>query len=478
MKIIFFPSLLLVLCTSVTFCQQREAKRLALVIGVKNYTHIPPLQNTLNDATSMSATLKEKGFQVVEVYDPESKRQMQESVVSYFRLLQENPNSVGMVFYAGHGMQVDGSNYLIPTSANPQIKADLEDQCLNMDYVMRAIEQAGNPLNIFVLDACRNNPFRGFYRSNEQGLSMVSTPKGSYIVYATKPGAVASDGTGSNGLFTSKLLKHLNAEGLNIEQVFKKVAADVALESGDKQRPWIASDYTGDFYFTPGSVSSTPLIVSSPTEDSRIKSKDNAPPTPENDFGYETTRGMAAVSIGDQLWANKNLNTDKFSDGAVIPEAKTEEEWRNAAKNGLPAWCYFNNDPSNGPRYGKLYNWYAVTDPRKLCPAGWHVPSDQEWSKLAETVSASSATKLKSVDGWTLARNGSDAYKFTAVPAASRSFKGEFSTLGEQANWWSSTEEGSNIYWAMYRNIGYKSSELFRNFIAKGSGLSVRCVKE
>jgi hypothetical protein len=238
-------------------------KRVALVIGVKNYQHVNPLQNSLNDAMDMSAHLKTKDFEVVELFDPKTKRQMQDAVVNYFNLLQNDKNSVGMVYYSGHGMQVDGTNYLIPTQANPQIKADLDDQCLSMDYIMRAIEQAGNELNIFVLDACRNNPFRGFYRSNEQGLSMVATPKGSYIVYATKPGSVASDGTGRNGLFTSKLLKYLDAGGLNIEQVFKKVAADVAKESNDVQRPWIASDYTGDFYFTKGTTTQQQQAITS-----------------------------------------------------------------------------------------------------------------------------------------------------------------------------------------------------------------------
>lgn len=251
----------LLLCVNVSLvAQNNNAQRIALVIGVKNYQHVTPLQNTLNDAGDMAASLKSKGFKVVEVYDPKTKRDMQDAVVKYFQLLENNKNGMGMVYYSGHGMQVDGSNYLVPTQANPQIKADLDDQCLNMDYIMRAIEQAGNDLNIFVLDACRNNPFRGFYRSAEQGLSMVATPKGSYIVYATKPGSVASDGTGRNGLFTSKLLKYLNTEGLNIEQVFKRVAADVGKESNDAQRPWIASDYTGDFYFTPGKASTQPTV--------------------------------------------------------------------------------------------------------------------------------------------------------------------------------------------------------------------------
>ncbi len=236
--------------TQVMLEDKLSLKRLALVIGVKSYQYVSPLQNSLNDARDMSASLKAKGFEVIEVYDPKTKREMQDAIRKYFGLLQNQKNTAGLVFYSGHGMQVDGSNYLIPAQANPQIKADIDDQCLNMDYVMGAIEQAGNPLNIFILDACRNNPFRSFYRSNEQGLSMVNTPKGSYIVYSTKPGSVASDGIGRNGLFTSKLLKYLDSDGLNIEQVFKRVAADVSIESNDAQRPWIASDYTGDFYFT------------------------------------------------------------------------------------------------------------------------------------------------------------------------------------------------------------------------------------
>ncbi len=250
----FAVTVLLLSMSYLLFAQNNPSQRFALVVGVKNYQFVNPLQNSLNDAKDMAASLKSKGFQVVELYDPQTKRQMQDAVVKYFQLLQNDKNGVGMMYYSGHGMQVDGTNYLIPTQANPQIKADLDDQCMSMDYIMRAIEQAGNDLNIFVLDACRNNPFRGFYRSNEQGLSMVATPKGSYIVYATKPGSVASDGTGRNGLFTSKLLKYLDAGGLNIEQVFKKVAADVAKESNDAQRPWIASDYTGDFYFTKGTT--------------------------------------------------------------------------------------------------------------------------------------------------------------------------------------------------------------------------------
>jgi hypothetical protein len=242
--------------------QSQEPKRVALVIGVNDYKYASILKNTINDAVDISNLLKKKNFDVIELYNPPSKKELKDAVIQYFGKLKGN--TVGMLYYSGHGIQVDGTNYLIPTNADPQIKADLDDQCLSMEYIMAAIEEAGNPLNIFVLDACRNNPFRSFYRTGEKGLSLVSSPKGSYIVYATKPGSVASDGSGRNGLFTSKLLQYIDSEGLNIEQVFKKVAGDVAAESGDSQRPWIASDYTGDFYFTASGNRGRPQSVMDP----------------------------------------------------------------------------------------------------------------------------------------------------------------------------------------------------------------------
>ncbi len=272
---------------------QGPTNRVALVMGVQNYVSVSPLRNSLNDAHDMAAVLKSKNFQVIELYDPRTKRDIQDAIRKYFDLLQSKANAIGMVYYSGHGMQVDGSNYLIPTHADPKIKADLDDQFLNIDYMMQAIEQVGNSLNICVLDACRNNPFRSFSRSAEKGLSMVNTPRGSYIVYATKPGSVASDGTGRNGLFTSKLLKYINAEGLNIEQVFKRVAAEVSAESNDAQRPWIASDFTGDFFFTPGkgdTLNALPVITFS------------TPQVPAHDpDSYRDSPSKAASTLHDRI---------------------------------------------------------------------------------------------------------------------------------------------------------------------------------
>ncbi len=338
----FFSALLL----ATTLLHAQPENRVAIVIGVKNYKHVAPLENTLNDAMDMSKTLKTKGFKVIEVFEPQTKRQMQESIIQYFKQIKQN--TVGLVFYAGHGVQVDGVNYLIPAGANPMIKADLEDQCMSMDYVMSAIEEAGNPLNIFIMDACRNNPFRSFSRSAGRGLNMVNAPKGSYVVYSTKPGAVASDGTGRNGLFTSKLLKYINTPGLNIEQVFKKVAGDVSTESGGDQRPWISSDYTDDFYFVKGKPKQeqkpeiVPVVKDEPVVENEpivIKTKNPAEAIVEAGFEFANKNWEMYPVTGErgdckiEAFAGSETSTDK--DGHLTSKINRSEYWGGECKNGF-----------------------------------------------------------------------------------------------------------------------------------------------
>jgi tetratricopeptide (TPR) repeat protein len=224
-------------------------KRVALIIGNKNYANVPPLGNTQNDAMDMVSTLRQKGFQVISLYNAKNKAELRDAVIKFNTALQGSDGGVGLFYYSGHGLQIDGENYIVPVNAKLAIKSDVDDQCLKVDYVLRAMEVSSNKLSIIILDACRNNPFRGFSRTGEVGLTPIDAPKGSYLVFATKPGSVASDGNGRNGLFTSKLLKYINEPDLSLEQVFKKVAADVSKESGDRQRPWISSDFTDDFYF-------------------------------------------------------------------------------------------------------------------------------------------------------------------------------------------------------------------------------------
>jgi uncharacterized protein (TIGR02145 family) len=188
------------------------------------------------------------------------------------------------------------------------------------------------------------------------------------------------------------------------------------------------------------------------------------------------------VTIGKQVWMTQNLNVDKFRNGDPIPEAKTDEEWSKAGENGEPAWCYYNNNPDNGDRYGKLYNWYAVNDPRGLAPEGWKIPSDEEWSRLADFLGGESVagTKMKSTDFWADYRgksgNGTNESGFSGLPGGGRSGSGSFYNIGYHGSWWSSTEGSSGGAWV--RVLGDGSGDVFRDYRGKQNGFSVRCLRD
>ena len=184
------------------------------------------------------------------------------------------------------------------------------------------------------------------------------------------------------------------------------------------------------------------------------------------------------VRIGTQVWMKKNLNVDKFRNGDLIPHAKSNEEWQAAGRNQMPAWCYYENDPSNGTRYGKLYNWYAVIDSRGLAPHGWHIPSDAEWTQLTDFLGgeAIAGKKMKSSGRWKNNGNGSNESRFSGFPGGFRYGIGTFDAKGYYGNWWSSTE--SNLGNAWDRNLGYGLDSVGRYNDDKKGGFSVRCLKD
>lgn len=188
------------------------------------------------------------------------------------------------------------------------------------------------------------------------------------------------------------------------------------------------------------------------------------------------------VTIGKQVWMTQNLNVDKFRNGDPIPEAKTDEEWRKAGENGEPAWCYYNNNPDNGDRYGKLYNWYAVNDPRGLAPEGWKIPSDEDWSRLVDFLGGESVagTKMKSTDFWAdyegKSGNGTNESGFSGLPGGFRKNNGKFYDIGKNGTWWSSTEMSTLSAWNRYLYYGY--GRVGRIFNLKENGLSVRCLRD
>ena len=183
------------------------------------------------------------------------------------------------------------------------------------------------------------------------------------------------------------------------------------------------------------------------------------------------------VTIGTQVWMTKNLNVSTFRNGDPIPEAKTNEEWKQAGDNKQPAWCYYNNDPKNGGKYGKLYNCYAVNDPRGIAPVGYHVPSDAEWTKLADFLGSDAGKKMKSASGWYQSGNGTNSSGFSGLPGGRCDDDGRrFHNFGNFGNWWSSTEEGK--YDAWYCSLGYYNPLFFLEYNGKFLGMSVRGIKD
>lgn len=225
-----------------------DTKRIALVIGNANYQN-SPLRNPANDAKAISAELRKLGFEVLE-YTDLSQTDMKRKIREFGNKLSEE-KGVGLFYFAGHGLQLNGENYIVPVDANIQKEQDVELEAVNLKRVTGEMDYAQNDMNIIILDACRNNPFvRSFRSGGNNGLATTVAPKGTFIAYATAPGSVAADGTGDNGLYTQELIKAISKPGLRIEDVFKQVRSEVYIKSGKQQVPWENSSIFGDFYFS------------------------------------------------------------------------------------------------------------------------------------------------------------------------------------------------------------------------------------
>ncbi len=233
---------------------QAEETRIALVIGNSDYAS-GPLPNPANDAKLIGEALTGLGFDVIARRNADQvtmKRAIQEFGS---RLEKAGPGAVGLFYYAGHGVQLSGRNYLIPTTARIEREGDVEIEAVSADWVIEQMRYARNRLNIVILDACRNNPFTRSMRSVDRGLATMDAPAGILIAYSTAPGAVAADGAGRNSPYTEALTRAMREMHEPVEQVFKHVRVGVMSATSGKQVPWESSSLTGDFYFAaPGKV--------------------------------------------------------------------------------------------------------------------------------------------------------------------------------------------------------------------------------
>lgn len=293
---------------------KREPQRIALVIGNGDYTNARKLANPVNDATDMAKTLKELGFEVISGTNLNLK-QMTDKVREFGDTLKVS-GGVGLFYYAGHGIQANNKNYLIPVEADISREDEIDFAALNFDIILRKMATANNGLNIVVLDACRNNPFaRSWSRSTDDGgLAQVTAPTGTFIAYATSPDRTASDGDGRNGLYTSQLLKFIKQPNVKIEEAFKGVTIAVDKASGGAQIPWTSSSLRGEFYFKTTEVVAP--VKDKQTVEPEITAKTKAEQERE---AWDLVKNSASAS-------DFRYYLEEFPDGANAARAKIRLE--------------------------------------------------------------------------------------------------------------------------------------------------------
>jgi hypothetical protein len=264
-------------------------RRVALVIGNSAYKD-SPLLNPVNDARAIAQALRRFGFEVIHGEDL-SQNDMKRNIRAFGEKIRNG--GVGLFYYAGHGIQIRGSNYLIPVGATIASEEEVEYESVDVGLVLAQMETARNQLNIVILDACRNNPFARSFRSAQRGLASIDAPGGTLIAYATAPGSVASDGAERNGLYTQQLLKYMLIPELSIEQVFKQVRVAVRSQSQGKQIPWESSSLERDFYFSSSNLTA-PEKASSPIA---TESHSDSPSSVNNTIEAELSKFVGVYEL-------------------------------------------------------------------------------------------------------------------------------------------------------------------------------------
>ncbi|HER09350.1 MAG TPA: hypothetical protein ENO20_10630 [Bacteroides sp.] len=454
-------SLLMVFFAIAGFSQE---KRIALVIGNSAYKHGGVLRNPVNDAMSMKKTLTRAGFEVMDYYNL-SQGEMKAAIDEFGMKLRGY--QVGLFFFAGHGIQTKGDNYLIPVDAMLQNEMQVEYDCVRADRVLAHMDASRADVNIVILDACRNNPFeRSWNRSGAgKGLAFMNAPTGTLIAYATAPGSVASDGTGMNGLYTESILENLMIPDISILEMFQLVRKSVSQKSNYQQTPWESTSLVGNFYFHRSNMATaTSGHTDQPIRqfDSNIQPEENFMNATSGKFiDIRDKEDYSWIRIGDQIWMAENLN-HRTSEGSMV----------------------YGDQP---PQFGRLYNWEAAKD---ACPDGWHLPTDQEWMELemhlgmSKSEHAAEGYRGKNVGGqlketgtshWDRPNKGAtNTTGFRALPGGYGS-SNTISNVGSMGYFWTSTEKDLTAAW--YRRLFDYSGEIERDYRKKTDMFSVRCVR-
>jgi hypothetical protein len=374
-------------------------KRVALIIGNSTYRNVTPLDNPSKDAALMATTLSGLGFTLVggAAQTNLDKSAMDRAVQDFGQQVQGA--DVALFYYAGHGVQVGGSNYLVPIGANPTREADVDFQMMDVTLVLRQMQGSGTRLNLVILDACRNNPFGGRgLRSSDGGLAQMRAPDGTLISYATQPGNVAQDGRNGHSPYTEALAATIKQPGLDIFQAFNQVGLAVKRETGGSQQPWVSSSpIDGAFYFAP-QASHPPQVAPTQSADPLRADPDRVPLTDpallrelserlyEHNFDPERTDGKSDLASAitkfqqhaaltptgaptEGLLRRLRQMEDLSPWGSIVYDPDTNKwgiSWaypsRKAALNDARSNCGTSKCPVELSFYGKLCGAFAISD--------------------------------------------------------------------------------------------------------------------
>jgi len=429
----------------------QNEKRLALVIGNASYISGGVLKNPVNDANLMAQTLTDLGFEVKKLINA-NLRQMQDAAVEFTTNIQNN--KVALFYYAGHGVQVDGVNYLIPVDAQMNDKLRTRYEAFDISDINYAFAQNSGNMNIMILDACRNDPFRTWMRGGTRGFKAVGNQAaGTIIAFATREGQTASDGSGNNGLFTEKLVQEMKLQQ-NITEVFQNTRVEVLKATNNEQCPQEWNMLTGNFSFTTGNnIQTQKANNTEPVTGGLVSGEvvyDYGEIVIDTEIGgqlfldgkymgdiFANSKGNKLVKqlvgshsikiVGKETWQEEivigkdratylNVSSKKVETGErkdlpnVLYDARDGKTYKTV-QIGTQTWMaenlafavsgssfVYENNQSYLQKYGYLYSWETA---KNVCPSGWHLPSDEEWETLAKLLNEKHGPFRKDAESWT-----------------------------------------------------------------------------
>ena len=409
-------------------------QRVALVIGNGQYKD-SPLPNPVNDARAIAKALTASGFKVT-IRENAGQKDMQLAMRDFGDALKNG--GVGLFYYAGHGMQVKGRNYLVPVDAQIQREDEVAYNSVDAGQVLDKMEAANNRLNIVILDACRNNPFARSFRSGGAGLAQMDAPVGTLIAFATAPGSVASDGDGQNGLYTQHLLQSLQKPGAKIEDVFKNVRAAVRKDSGGKQIPWESTSLEGDFIFVPQPPAPA-AVVSAATSATSLGKIDSIPAPQLNTGDSWTYQSIDMLSgsvmekftrritntTADELRfggyiTDKSLNLlRRVRDGKVTTQWTPKRPFYDFPLNVGKTWSSVGVLDTDDRNVNVAFTYKVIRQEQVIVPAG-----------VFDTLRVEGSTKYKTVRKTGATGEGVGTYRYWFSPQAANIVALEF----EEAN--------------------------------------------